>query len=171
MDCQWLPIQLYFISSNGVQSVHWCPFLSFSESMSGLYTDVRCRCWVHSLKCITSSWSQAQIYFQRSGLNDSFPFSVMGSSSQLRLRLHSDVKWKGGFFSSSVEILPANYFQITSNQNDRKLTFGLRWRQQKTHTTVGHRPGTREIHVQDSRIDSLENGWVESRSFKIPFIQ
>lgn len=63
------------------------------------------------IDCMTSPQSRVQAYFQHSGLNDSFPFSVMGSGSQLRLRLYFDVKWMG-FFSSLVETLPANYVRV-----------------------------------------------------------
>lgn len=63
------------------------------------------------IDCMTSPQSRVQANFQHSGLNDSFPFSVMGSSFQLRLRLYFDVKWKG-FFSSLVETLPANYVRV-----------------------------------------------------------
>lgn len=73
------------------------PFFLWEHVMALYWHSVQMLCAL-CIECILSPQSRIEVYFQHSDLNDSFPFSLMGSSSQLKLRLYFDVKWKGSFF-------------------------------------------------------------------------
>lgn len=141
------------LTASVVQSVHLHCFLSFGKNVPWFYSDIQCQCWVHSLS-IASPFLGHMLRFISSTVAGVTVFhfqwwdGVPGSGWYFIL-----LSSGRAFFSSSLEILPDNYFQITQNQHDRKLTFSLRWQKCKTYKTVGHRPGIREIQVQDSQSD------------------
>ena len=114
---QWMSVTA---NSNVLYQFQWgtvgpllCPFLSFSEGVSELCPNILCQCWVcslsnvspllgHMLRFISSTVAWLTVFH--------FQWWDRVPSSGWNCILLSNGR---DFFPSWVEMLPANYFQIT----------------------------------------------------------